>query len=114
MERDSGNKIDFIDVVLIMTKLIMDNELDGLWRRENRDPSESFCYDRSSGTKPRIDRVYIDVKIASSTKIYHIMVCCTDNYNANFIDRFPLKSEIGKDSWYFNNSILCKPEFSTT
>ena len=114
MERDSGNKTDFIDVVLIMTKLIMDNELDDLWRRENPDPSESFCYNRSSGTKPRIDTVYTDMKTANSTKIYHIMVCCTDNYNANFIDRFLLKSKIGKNSWYFSNAILCKPEFSST
>ena len=26
----------------------------------------------------------------------------------------PSKTKIGKDSWYFNNSLLCKPEFSLT
>ena len=33
------------------------------------------------------------------------MVSFTDHYNATSIDRFPSK-------WYFNNSLLCKPEFS--
>ena len=41
------------------------------------------------------------------------MVSFTDHYNAISIDRFPSKTEIGKDSWYFNNSLLCKPEFSS-
>ena len=50
--------------------------------------------------------------MASNTKINHIMVSFTDHYNAIFIDRFPSKTKIGKDSWYFNNSLLCKPEFS--
>ena len=52
--------------------------------------------------------------MASNTKINHIMVSFTDHYNAIFIDRFPSKTKIGKDSWYFNNSLLCKPEFSLT
>ena len=26
----------------------------------------------------------------------------------------PQKTKIGKDSWYFNNSLLCTPEFSLT
>ena len=42
------------------------------------------------------------------------MVSFTDHCNAIFIDRFPSKTKIGKDSWYFNNSLLCKPEFSLT
>ena len=42
------------------------------------------------------------------------MVFFTDHYNAIFIDRFSSKSKIGKDSWYFNNSPLCKPGFSLT
>ena len=69
-------------------------------------------YDRSSGTRSRIDRVYTDIKIASNTKINHIMVSLTDHYNTIFIDRFLSKTKIGKDSWYFNNPFFCKPEFS--
>ena len=92
----------------------MDNELKDLWRRENPDSSEFTRYNRSSGTRSTIDRVYTDIKMASNTKINHIMVSFTDHYNAIFIDRFPSKTKIGKDSWYFNNSLLCKPEFSLT
>ena len=40
------------------------------------------------------------------------MVSFTNHYNAIFIDRFPSKMKVGKDSWYFNNSPLYKPEFS--
>ena len=86
----------------------MDNGLKDLWRRENQDSSEFIRYDRSSGTRSRIERVYTDIKIASDTKINYIMVSFTDHY------RFISKTEIGKDSWYFNNSLLCKPEFSLT
>ena len=92
----------------------MDNGLDDLWRRENPDPSEFTHYDRSSGTRSRIDRVYTDKKIASNIKINHVMVSFTDHYKAIFTDRVPSKTEIEKDSWYFNNSLLCKPEFSST
>ena len=42
------------------------------------------------------------------------MVSFTDHYNAISIDRLPSKIKIGKDSWYFNNSLLCKPEFYPT
>ena len=42
------------------------------------------------------------------------MVSFTDLYNAIFIDRFPSKNKIGKDSWHLNNSLLCKTEFSVT
>ena len=97
-----------------LSKLIVDNGLEHLWRRENPDSPEFTRCDRSSGTRSRIDRVYTDIKIASNTKINHIMVSFTDHYNAIFIDRFPSKTKIGKDSWYFNNSPLCKPEFSLT
>ena len=41
------------------------------------------------------------------------MVSFTDHYNAISIDRPPSKIKIGKDSWYHNNSLLCKPEFSS-
>ena len=49
-------------------------------------------------------------KVAKNTKINHIMVSCTDHYNAIYIDRFPSKTKTGKDSWYFNNPLSCKPE----
>ena len=42
------------------------------------------------------------------------MVFFTDHYNTIFIDRFPSKTSIGKDSWYFKNSSLCKLELSLT
>ena len=38
-----------------------------------------------------IDRTYIDLKLATKTKINHIMVAFTDHYNAIFIDRFTSK-----------------------
>ena len=41
------------------------------------------------------------------------MVSFTDHYNAIAIDRLPSKSKIGKDSWYFNNCLLCKAKFSS-
>ena len=41
------------------------------------------------------------------------MVFFTDHYNANSINRLPSKTKIGKDPRYFNNSLLCKPEFSS-
>ena len=59
-------------------------------------------------------QVYTDIKIASNTKINHIMLSFADHYNAMFIKRFPSKIKIGKDSWCFNNSLLYKPEFSLT
>ena len=35
------------------------------------------------------------------------------NYHAISIERLPSKTNIGKFSWYFNNSLLCKPDFSS-
>ena len=95
-------------------KLIVDNGLHDLWGRENPDPSEFTRCDTSSGARSKIDRVYTDKKVATNTKINHIMVSLTDHYNAIFTDRFPSKTEAGKDSWYDNNSLLFKPEFSST
>ena len=115
MERDGRNKTLYrycFDYAL--SKLIVDHGLDDLWRRENPDSSEFTHYNRSSGTRSRIDRVYTDIKIASNTKINHIIVSFTDYHNAIFIDRLPSKAKIGKDSWYFMDSLSCKPEFSLT
>ena len=41
------------------------------------------------------------------------MVSLTDHCNSIAIDRLTSKTRIGKDSWYFNNSLLCKPKFSS-
>ena len=41
-----------------LSKLILDHGLEDLWRRENPDTSEFTRYDRASGTRSRIDRVY--------------------------------------------------------
>ena len=97
----------------VVSKLIVDNGHDDLWRSENQDSSEFTYCDRSSGKRSTINRVYTAIKIASHTKINHIMISFTDHYTAIFTDRFPSKTKIGKDSQYFNNS-LCKPEFSST
>ena len=52
-------------------------------------------------------------KIAKNTKINHIMVSFASHYNAIFTDRLPSKTKIGKCSWYFNNSLICKSEVSS-
>ena len=52
--------------------------------------------------------------MVSNTKINHTTVYFTDHYNSVIIDKFPSKGKIEKDSWYFNNSPLCNPEFSLT
>ena len=104
----------FVDVVSIMpcqnSSWIMDWRIFG----EGRSQIPVSSLDRSSGTRSRIDRVYTDINIASNTKINHIMIAFTDHYYAIYINRFPSKTKTGKDSWYFNNSLLCKPEFSLT
>ena len=41
------------------------------------------------------------------------MVSFTDHYNAISIDRLSSETKIGKFSWLFNNSLLCKPKFSS-
>ena len=89
---------------LCLVELIMDNELEDLRRWlpsdcVSPDFSELICCDRSSGTRSRIDRIYTDLKIASNIKTNHIMISFTDHYNAIFIDIFPSKTKIGKDSW---------------
>ena len=57
-----------------LSKLIVDNGLEDLWRMRNPDSSEFTRYNRSSGTISVIDKIYTDIKIANKTKINHIMV----------------------------------------
>ena len=100
MEKDGENKKERIYRCrsnYALSKLVVDNGLEDLWRRENPDSSEFTRHNRSSGTRSRIDRVYTDIKFGSNTKINHTMISFTDHYNAIFIDRFPSKSKIGKD-----------------
>ena len=98
MERDGGNKIiSRCCFNYALSKLVVDNGLKDLWRRDNPDFSEFTCYSRSSGTSSRIHRVYTDVKIASNTKITRIMVSFIDHYNAIFIDRLPSQIKIGRE-----------------
>ena len=82
----------------VVSKLIVDNGHDDLWRSENQDSSEFTYCDRSSGKRSTINRVYTAIKIASHAKINHIMISFTDHYTAIFTDRFPSKTKIGKDS----------------
>ena len=99
MDRDGENKKERIYRCrsnYALSKLVVDNGLEDLWRKENPDSSEFTRHNRSSGTRSRIDMVYTDIKIGSNTKINHKMISFTDHYNAIFIDRFPSKSKIGK------------------
>ena len=101
MERDGRNKTLCKCLFnYALPKLIVENGLEDLWRRKSPDSSEFSRYNRSSGTISTIDKVYTDIKMASNTKINHIIVSFTDHYNAIFIDRLPSKTKIRKDSWY--------------
>ena len=96
-DRDEGNKTQIryrCHSNFALSKLIMDNGLEDLWRRENADFSEFTQYDRSSGTRSKIDRVYTGKKIGKNTKIIHKMISFSDHYNALFIDRFSSKTKI--------------------
>ena len=76
------------------SELILDNGLEDLWRKRTQIPLGSQRYNRSSGTRSTTDRVYTDIKMASNTKLNHIMVFFTDHYNAILIDIFPSKTKI--------------------
>ena len=114
IDRDEGNKTQKryrCHSLFALSKVIMDNGLEDLWRRKNPDVFEFTRYDRSSGTRSRIDRVYTDKKIANNNKIIHKMISFSDHYNAPLVDRIPSKTKIGKDLWLFNNSLLEKHRF---
>ena len=94
-----------------LSKLVVDNRHEDLWRRETPDSPEFTLHNRSFDKDPGpYIWVYIDIKNAKNAKINHIMVSFTDHYNAISIDRLFSKTKIGKDSWYF---LLCKLEFSS-
>ena len=77
----------------------------------------------------RIELVYMQYKISDSQELFWCSVLiilemvsldtlflCSAGHQAWLcsIDRLPSKTKIGKVSWYFNNSFLCKPRFSST
>ena len=64
----------FINVISIIPcqKFIVVNGLEDLWRKEDSDSSEFTHYNKSSGTRSTIGRVYTDIEMASNTKINHI------------------------------------------
>ena len=65
MERDDRNKTIYrCRFNYALSKLIVGNGLENLWRRENPDSSEFIRNDRSSGTRSRIDMAFTDIKIA--------------------------------------------------
>ena len=64
MDRDGGNKTQRFSNYA-MSKLMLDNGVEDLWKRENPDSSEFIHYDRSSGTRSMIGRVYSDIKITN-------------------------------------------------
>ena len=99
-----------------LSKLIVDNGLEDLWRRKN---PESLSSPATIGPVPKIQErqslysyLYWE-KIANNTNINHIMVSFTNHYNDISTDRLPSKNKIGKYSWHFNNSLLCKPVVSS-
>ena len=102
IDKDGENKIQQIFQCCCsssLSKLIVDKWHQDLWRREIPDSSEFYPYRQVLWQGFRIYTVYTDIKIASNTKINHIMVSYTDNYNTISIGRLPAKTKIGKDSW---------------
>ena len=88
METDVRNKtLNRCCFNYALSKLIVDNRSEVLRRKENPDSSEFIRYNRCTGTRSKIDRVYTDIKTEGNTKIIHIMISFTDNYNATFIDK---------------------------
>ena len=80
MERDGRNRTLYkCHFNFVLSKLIVYNGLEDLWRREDPDSSEFTSCNRSSRTRSTIDSVYTDIKKASNTKINHIMVLFTDH-----------------------------------
>ena len=110
MDRDGENKTQLFYRCCsnyALSIFIVDNGLEDLCRREKPDSTEFPWVQPGSG----LDRVHTDIKIANNSKINDIMVPFIDHYNAISIDRFTSKTKIGKDLWYFNYSLLCKPQF---
>ena len=80
------------------SKLIVNNGIEDLWRKENPGSSEFTHCDRSSGTSSSIDRVFTRIRIANNiiNIINLIMVSSTDHYNTIFLETLPSKTKIEK------------------
>ena len=80
MERDCSNKTLYRCCFnYTLSKHILDNGLEDLWRKENPSSSEFTHYNRSSGTRSRMGKVYTDLKVSSNAKINPIMVSFTNH-----------------------------------
>ena len=101
MDRDGGQKTQRLyrcSSNYALSKLIVNNGIEDLWRKENPDSSEFTHCDRSSRTRIRIDRVFTRIKIANNiiNIINLTMVSPTDHYNAIFLETLPSKTKIEK------------------
>ena len=99
MERDGRNNTLYrCPFNHALSKLIVDNKLEDLYRLEDPDLSEFNRYNRFRiiHLRSRIDRIYADIKIPSNIKINHVMVSFTDHYDVIFIDRFPQRLKLEK------------------
>ena len=74
MDRDSNTELYRWASKYLLSKFIIGNGDEDLWRRENLDLNELTNYNRSSGTKSRVDWVYTDIRITNNTKINHMVV----------------------------------------
>ena len=117
MDKNSGNKRQRLyryGSNYALSKLIANDGFKNPRRMETPDSSEFSHYNRSSGTRSMKGRVYTDLNIANITEINRILVSFTDHYNAISLDRLSSETKFGKPYWQFNNSLLCKLEFSAT
>ena len=97
MERDRRNKTLYkCHFNYAQSKLIMDNGLEDLWRREKTDSSAVTYYNRSSGTGSTINRVYTDIKMAINTKINDIMASLLIIIMLFLLTGFPQKLKLEK------------------
>ena len=78
----------------VLLKLIVDNGLEDLWRREN--PHSPAMINPFARIQDRQISIYTDIKIGNNTNINHIMVLFADHYNAISVDRLPSKLKLGK------------------
>ena len=101
IDRDGGQKTQRLyrcSSNYALSKLIVNNGIEDLWRKENPDSSEFTHCDRSSRTRIRIDRVFTRIKIANNiiNIINLIIVSSTDHYNTIFVETLPSKTKIEK------------------
>ena len=72
INRDGGNKTQRLykcGVNYDLSKLIVNNGFEDLWRKENPYFSEFTYNDRSSGARSRTDRVYSDKKLLTIRRL---------------------------------------------